>query len=995
VNVEAQQYLSNWPGWYRVPINKVVGQLQQDKAFNEVVKENHIDRRTWMTFTANVRRRLVKSPVQTLGSKKDFVHFCTLLDAASVISSGETRFDTFRNMDGKSKSDTSTNAAATVGAVGTSGDVKAEDTGKCKGKGKGKGKSKGKCKGKGNEKDGTGVGGPSVLASTTGASEKQVGAQRELLQFLFDHTFRMASTELEDTITSYKALSNISDLRLPHEWYPHARLMKRKIIYHGGPTNSGKTYHALKRLQGADPAKGGGLYCGPLRLLALEVYESLNQEGILTNLLTGQERRETPFATHVSSTLEMVTLQREFDVAVIDEIQMIGHHQRGYAWTRALHGLRAREIHVCGGLEALNIVKNLAAETGDDFELIEYDRLSKLEINEESLQGDYSNIQPGDCVVAFSRAEIFSIRREIERLTPYKCCMVYGQLPPETRSTQARLFNEENTGFDVLVASDAIGMGLNLNIGRIVFHTTVKKGRTPKDAHFLDPTSVKQIAGRAGRLSSKYAVGKVTAWQDADLAYIKSVMDWEIPQLDEAGLFPSVEQVEAFSEKLRNVSPTGGGGSSSSGDSDDKGKGKGGRYGDEGFGSGHAKGANGSSSSGIGAGADEKLPMSQSETTKISALMTRFVELAKMDGRYHLSDHEDMVTVANWLHTIPLSLADRFIFANAPVNTSSTLGMNLLYQFAATYAQQRPVGTNVRINREAPTEVKEFVELCFKHNALDLYLWLSVRFPKYFVARDTCLEQKSYAISLIEQCLHRSSLTQSFSHSEEYQTTRSRLGGDGLPPEEWNHGQVRESARLHMSRMDPANLYLFPHAEAEAVEREKDDGRNQKGGKGARGGSRNGRGGSDKEKGKDKASGGSGGKCTERDKDLKSGQDKAAEGGHKKRAKKFIRGDDTSISTSANAGASASASPGASASAIDKSTHEHDVYVAATAALEPPPPLSAEPLWTEPKISPAITTATMDKFMHKPEPEAESLRTANLHAIDDLDVSAILYEAEK
>ena len=256
----------------------------------------------------------------------------------------------------------------------------------------------------------------------------------------------------------------------------------------------------------------GGLYCGPLRLLALEVFESLNRQGVYTNLLTGQERREVDFSTHIACTVEMIQLNREYDVAVVDEIQMIANHQRGYAWTRALLGLRAREIHVCGGLEAYEIVQKLVESTGDEFELVSYERLSQLTVNEESLKGDYSKIMPGDCVVAFSRADIFSIRRQIERLTPYKCAVIYGQLPPETRSTQARLFNEDNTGYDVLVASDAIGMGLNLNIRRIVFHTTVKK-EGKSIANWCDPSSVKQIAGRAGRLSSAYKVGEVTAWQ--------------------------------------------------------------------------------------------------------------------------------------------------------------------------------------------------------------------------------------------------------------------------------------------------------------------------------------------------------------------------------------------------------------------------------------------------------------------------------------------------
>ena len=107
-------------------------------------------------------------------------------------------------------------------------------------------------------------------------------------------------------IELFHKLCNISDLRLPHEIYARTRLMKRKIFFHGGPTNSGKTYHALKRLEQADPKKGGGLYCGPLRLLALEVYEQLNRNGVYTDLITGQEQRSVPFASHVACTIEMV-----------------------------------------------------------------------------------------------------------------------------------------------------------------------------------------------------------------------------------------------------------------------------------------------------------------------------------------------------------------------------------------------------------------------------------------------------------------------------------------------------------------------------------------------------------------------------------------------------------------------------------------------------------------------------------------------------------------
>lgn len=93
-----------------------------------------------------------------------------------------------------------------------------------------------------------------------------------------------------------------------------------------------QTYHALNRLLTADPALGGGIYCGPLRLLAQEVYEKLNQQGTLTNLRTGQLIYETPDATHTSSTIEMVNINKEYDVVVIDEIQMIADKERGDAW---------------------------------------------------------------------------------------------------------------------------------------------------------------------------------------------------------------------------------------------------------------------------------------------------------------------------------------------------------------------------------------------------------------------------------------------------------------------------------------------------------------------------------------------------------------------------------------------------------------------------------------------------------------------------------------
>lgn len=140
--------------------------------------------------------------------------------------------------------------------------------------------------------------------------------------FLTNHVapllLRLIQARFSDHVSSAAAVRKSADLRSPHLWFPRARAFKRHIVFHAGPTNSGKTYHALKRLKEA----ASGIYCGPLRLLALEVFESLNSEGVEANLLTGQERRDIPWAKHVSCTVETVDVEKPVDVAVIDEIQV-------------------------------------------------------------------------------------------------------------------------------------------------------------------------------------------------------------------------------------------------------------------------------------------------------------------------------------------------------------------------------------------------------------------------------------------------------------------------------------------------------------------------------------------------------------------------------------------------------------------------------------------------------------------------------------------------
>lgn len=234
-------------------------------------------------------------------------------------------------------------------------------------------------------------------------------------------------------------LKKISDLRTPANWYPEARRMNRKIIFHAGPTNSGKTYHAMEKFLKAK----SGVYCGPLKLLATEIYHKSNNYGTPCDLITGEERRHaslynvlindseetdntstedtlvmndselTP-SNHVACTVEMTSLNNSYEMAIIDEIQMIGDRSRGWAWTRAILGLQADEIHLCGEAGSINLIEEICNTTGEELEIRTYKRLTELKV-ENSALGSLDNVKPGDCIVCFNKNDIYSVSRAIEQ----------------------------------------------------------------------------------------------------------------------------------------------------------------------------------------------------------------------------------------------------------------------------------------------------------------------------------------------------------------------------------------------------------------------------------------------------------------------------------------------------------------------------------------------------------------------------------------------------
>ncbi len=156
-----------------------------------------------------------------------------------------------------------------------------------------------------------------------------------------------------------------------------------------------------------------------------------------------------------------------FQVAIIDEIQMMRDSQRGWAWTRALLGVCAKEVHVCGELAAMELVRNLLDPVAETIEPRSYKRITPLRILDEGLDS-FSEVNPGDCIVCFSKKDIYTVSREIERIG-MEVAVIYGSLPPNTKLAQAKKFNDPSDPCKVMVATDAIGMGLNLSIKRIVF----------------------------------------------------------------------------------------------------------------------------------------------------------------------------------------------------------------------------------------------------------------------------------------------------------------------------------------------------------------------------------------------------------------------------------------------------------------------------------------------------------------------------------------------
>lgn len=357
--------------------------------------------------------------------------------------------------------------------------------------------------------------------------------------------------KLVRAITSYKRKDiSATILRdyLGQFWvHSNARRKNRKIIYHMGPTNSGKTWNSIEALAKAK----NGCYLAPLRLLASELYDTLSDKGVATSLLTGEEVIETANATHYSSTIEMAKMNEDFECVVIDEIQMITDSQRGWAWTRALINMSADEIHLCGDHSVLELVKQILQLTGDTLEINQYERKTELEVLKAPIK--LVDLKVNDALIVFSRRNALKFKRDLENLQ-FKVSIIYGRLSPEVRREQARKFDQGET--DIMVSTDAIAMGMNLPVKRIVFSTLVKYFDSKE--HPITNSEIKQIGGRAGRFG-RFPKGEITCLQSVEdgIETLNEAIAAELPQSELAMVGPDLDIFRSVNMALEeNSLPT-------------------------------------------------------------------------------------------------------------------------------------------------------------------------------------------------------------------------------------------------------------------------------------------------------------------------------------------------------------------------------------------------------------------------------------------------------
>ncbi len=263
-------------------------------------------------------------------------------------------------------------------------------------------------------------------------------------------------------------------------------MSKNKITAVLGPTNTGKTHLAIETMLSFD----SGMIGFPLRLLAREVYDKvikkISPEKVA--LITGEEKIIPPNSKYFLCTVESMPIDKELDFVAVDEIQMCADHERGHIFTDRLLNMRGNKLTMFMGS---NTIKNIISKLEEDLEFINRDRLSKLSYTGHK---KISRIDRKTAVIAFSSEEVYAIA-ELIRRQKGGAAIVMGSLSPKTRNAQVELYQSGHVDF--LVATDAIGMDINMDLNHVYFSKLKKFDG--KKSRKLNLSEIGQIAGRAGR----------------------------------------------------------------------------------------------------------------------------------------------------------------------------------------------------------------------------------------------------------------------------------------------------------------------------------------------------------------------------------------------------------------------------------------------------------------------------------------------------------------
>ncbi len=262
--------------------------------------------------------------------------------------------------------------------------------------------------------------------------------------------------------------------------------MKNKITAVLGPTNTGKTHLAIETMLSFD----NGMIGFPLRLLAREVYDKIVNKVGKNNvaLITGEEKIIPSQAKYFLCTVESMPIDKPLDFVGVDEIQMCADYERGHIFTDRLLNLRGSKLTMLMGSST---IKNVISKLDDDIEFKNRNRLSKLTY---AGHKKISRIDRKTAIIAFSAEEVYAIA-ELIRRQKGGAAIVMGSLSPKTRNAQVELYQSGDVDF--LVATDAIGMGINMDLDYVYFSNLRKFDG--KKLRKLNLSEIGQIAGRAGR----------------------------------------------------------------------------------------------------------------------------------------------------------------------------------------------------------------------------------------------------------------------------------------------------------------------------------------------------------------------------------------------------------------------------------------------------------------------------------------------------------------